>query len=78
MQRILDAQSGPDLAQTLEAYLDCGCDAQRTAQELHVHRSTLYYRLDRVRAIADVDLADGFVRRELHTALRVATLAGLR
>ena len=78
VQRILDAQSGPDLAQTLEAYLDCGCDAQRTAQELHVHRSTLYYRLDRVRAIADVDLADGFVRRELHTALRVATLAGLR
>ncbi|MFF3027114.1 PucR family transcriptional regulator [Microbacterium sp. NPDC057944] len=78
VQRILDAQSGPDLAQTLEAYLDFGCDAQRTAQELHVHRSTLYYRLDRVRAIADVDLADGFVRRELHTALRVATLAGLR
>lgn len=78
VRRILDAQSGPDLAQTLEAYLDFGCDAQRTAQELHVHRSTLYYRLDRVRAIADVDLADGFVRRELHTALRVATLAGLR
>lgn len=78
VQRLLAAQSGPDLAQTLEAYLDCGCDAQRTAQELHVHRSTLYYRLDRVRAIADVDLADGFVRRELHTALRVATLAGLR
>lgn len=78
VRRVLDAQSGPDLAQTLEAYLDCGCDAQRTAQVLHVHRSTLYYRLDRVRAIADVDLADGDVRRELHTALRVATLAGLR
>ncbi|MDQ4215474.1 helix-turn-helix domain-containing protein [Microbacterium capsulatum] len=78
VQRILAAQSGPDLAHTLEAYLDCGCDAQRTAQELHVHRSTLYYRLDRIRAIADVDLADGGVRRELHTALRVATLASLR
>ncbi|MFC4137575.1 MULTISPECIES: CdaR family transcriptional regulator [unclassified Microbacterium] len=78
IQRLLDNQSGPDLAETLEAYLDCGCDAQRTAQELHVHRSTLYYRLDRVRAITDVDLADGHVRRELHTALRVATLAGLR
>ncbi|GAA5199080.1 helix-turn-helix domain-containing protein [Microbacterium jejuense] len=78
VQRLLDNQSGPDLAETLEAYLDCGCDAQRTAQELHVHRSTLYYRLDRVRAIADIDLSDGSVRRELHTALRVATLAGLR
>jgi len=78
VQRLLQAQSGPDLAETLEAYLDCGCDAQRTAQELHIHRSTLYYRLDRVKAIADVDLADGLMRRELHTALRVATLAGLR
>lgn len=78
VQQLLAEQSGPDLAQTLEAYLDCGCDAQRTAQELHVHRSTLYYRLDRVRAIADVDLSDGLVRRELHTGLRVATLAGLR
>ncbi|MFC9985235.1 PucR family transcriptional regulator [Microbacterium keratanolyticum] len=78
LQRLLTAQSGPDLAQTLEAYLDYGCDAQRTAQQLHVHRSTLYYRLDRVRAIAEVDLSDGAVRRELHTALRIATLAGLR
>lgn len=78
VQRLLAAQSGPDLAQTLEAYLDYGCDAQRTAQQLHVHRSTLYYRLDRVRAIAEVDLSEGSVRRELHTALRIATLAGLR
>ncbi|WP_370935035.1 PucR family transcriptional regulator [Amycolatopsis sp. cg13] len=78
VRRLLDAQSGPDLAQTLETYLDCGCDAQRTALTLHVHRSTLYYRLDRVRAVADVDLADGKVRRELHTGLRIATLAGLR
>lgn len=78
VQRLLAAQSGPDLAQTLEAYLDYGCDAQRTAQQLHVHRSTLYYRLDRVRAITEVDLSEGAVRRELHTALRIATLAGLR
>ncbi|GLY68951.1 PucR family transcriptional regulator [Amycolatopsis taiwanensis] len=78
VQRLLETQSGPDLAQTLEKYLDCGCDAQRTAQELHVHRSTLYYRLDRVRAITGADLSDGGVRRELHTGLRVATLAGLR
>ena len=78
VQRLLAEQSGPDLAQTLEAYLDWGCDAQRTAQELHVHRSTLYYRLDRVRAIADIDLSDGLVRRELHAGLRIATLSGLR
>lgn len=70
--------AGTGLADTLEAYLDNGADAQQTARSLHIHRSTLYYRLDRIRVIVDADLADGGVRRELHTALRVATLAGLR
>lgn len=75
---LMTAASGPDLAETLEAYLDSGADAQQTAVRLHIHRSTLYYRLDRIRAIINADLADGEVRRELHVALRVATLAGLR
>lgn len=75
---LIRLSSGSGLAETLEAYLDNGADAQQTARSLHIHRSTLYYRLDRIRAIVEADLADGAVRRELHTALRVATLAGLR
>lgn len=75
---LMGNSGGPDLAETLESYLDNGADAQLTAQRLHIHRSTLYYRLDRIRAIVSADLADGKVRRELHTALRVAALAGLR
>ncbi|MFV0373165.1 helix-turn-helix domain-containing protein [Microbacterium sp.] len=75
---LITATAGPDLAETLEAYLDSGADAQQTAQNLHIHRSTLYYRLDRIRAIVDADLGDGQVRRELHTSLRIAALAGLR
>ncbi|OYO25152.1 PucR family transcriptional regulator [Enemella dayhoffiae] len=68
---------GPDLVATVERYLSCGGDAQQTARELTIHRSTLYYRLDRVRDRLSVDLADGQVRRELHTGLRIARLAGL-
>lgn len=75
---LVDESIGPDLAHTLEAYLDSGADAQRTAQALHIHRSTLYYRLDRIKALIDADLSDGTLRRDLHTGLRVATLAGLR
>ncbi|MEV5411179.1 helix-turn-helix domain-containing protein [Thermopolyspora sp. NPDC052614] len=78
IQHLLRVSSGADLAATLEAYLDNGADAQRTARTLHIHRSTLYYRLDRIREIVGADLSDGRVRRELHTALRVATLARLR
>lgn len=75
--RLLDAASGPDLAATLEVYLNCSGDGQETARRLMIHRSTLYYRLDRLHKITGVDLHDGEVRRELHTALRVAQLAGL-
>jgi hypothetical protein len=75
--RILEAQSGIDLAQTLNAYLDFGGDAQATAKHLHIHRSTFYYRLDKIREVTDLNLADGEIRRDLHTGLRIAHLAGL-
>ncbi len=77
VRRLIAPGSGPDLPATVEAYLDCGADAQATALRLQIHRSTLYYRLDRAREVAGVDLRDGAVRRELHTGLRVARLAGL-
>lgn len=75
---LLSAGLGDEAIATLEAYLAHGGDAAATARALHIHRSTLYYRLDRIRAVGDLDLADGVVRRELHTGLRVAELAGLR
>lgn len=78
LQRLLAVDGGPDLVATLECYLDNAGDAQATARQLMLHRSTLYYRLDRVKQIADIDLGRGDVRREMHTALRVATLAQLR
>ncbi|MCX5563525.1 CdaR family transcriptional regulator [Streptomyces sp. NBC_00038] len=74
---LVDPASGPDLATTLEVYLDCGADGQETARRLMIHRSTLYYRLDRARKVTGADLHDGAVRRELHTGLRVARLAGI-
>lgn len=78
VRNLLAEPTGEEMAATLESYLDNGADAQRTARMLHIHRSTLYYRLDRIRAIIEADLSDGIVRHELHTALRVARLTGLR
>ncbi|TDB85011.1 PucR family transcriptional regulator [Actinomadura sp. KC216] len=78
LQNLLAVEGGPDLITTLECYLDNACDAQATARELMVHRSTVYYRLDRIRKIGKIDLNCGSARREMHTALRVATLARLR
>ncbi len=76
VQRLCDPRVAASLATTLETYLDCGCDAQQAAQVLHIHRSTLYYRLDRVRTLTGADLSDGATRRDLHTGLRLARLTG--
>ena len=74
---LLAAVDSPVLLHTLDAYLTAGGDAQQTSRTLNIHRSTLYYRLDKLRALIDGDLADGTLRRELHTGLRMAQLAGL-
>lgn len=58
--------------QTLLAYLDCGGDAARTCEALHIQRATLYYRLNRVKEIAgDGVLTDGWERTSAHVALRL-------
>ncbi len=78
VRRVLTTGLSSELLRTLETYLDCGADAQRTAAALHIHRSTFYYRLDRLKERLDVDLDDGRTRSELHVGLRVARLARLR
>jgi hypothetical protein len=60
---------------TLETYLDFGGDAKRTAAHLHLHRTTLYYRLGRVREALGADLDDGLTRLDLHLALKHRRLA---
>ena len=57
---------------TARALLDNGGDVARTAGQLHIHRTTLYYRLDRIEALTGVDLKAGPGRDDLHMALRLA------
>lgn len=77
IQRLIEAPNGRELAATLETYLDNGGEIQRTARRLNIHRSTLYYRLDRIREVTGSDIADGATRLDLHAGLRVARLAAL-
>jgi PucR family transcriptional regulator, proline-responsive transcriptional activator len=62
--------SAPMLLMTLEVFLDLAGDVQAVAKRLNLHRSSLYYRLDRIAHLTGVDLADGLVRLELHLALK--------
>ncbi len=61
---------------TLECYLDGGCDAQVTAGKLHLHRGTLYYRLQKAQEAAGIDLRNGEDRLSAHVGFKLARLAG--
>jgi hypothetical protein len=59
---------------TIRAYLDCGANAQQAAALLHIHRTTLYWRLARAADLLAVDLSRGDDRLRLHLALKLAEL----
>jgi sugar diacid utilization regulator len=55
---------------TLAQYFDAGCDADRAAASLCVHRNTVKYRLKRIRDILGHDIIDGATRLDLHLATK--------
>jgi sugar diacid utilization regulator len=65
-----DAQKHADLVRTLSQYLECGGSYDETAAALVIHRSTLRYRLGRIREITQLDLNDVDSRLNLHVATR--------
>jgi DNA-binding PucR family transcriptional regulator len=74
-----DSRHDSGLLITLAQYFDSGCSIDRAAAELSVHRSTLKYRLKRIRELLSRDLNDGPTRLNLHLATRVwLTLESLR
>lgn len=60
--------------ETARAYLRHGANAQKTAAALHVHRTTLYWRLDNIERLVGIDLSDGDDRFRLHLALKLKEL----
>jgi purine catabolism regulator len=72
--RALRAEDGADLFHTLEVYLDLGGSGVSAADALHIHRSTLNYRLGRITELTHVELGDPLQRVNLHTALKLIRL----
>ncbi|MGQ0779272.1 MAG: PucR family transcriptional regulator [Pseudonocardiales bacterium] len=68
-----DATKGAQLVETLRGYLKCGGNYDRTAKTLSVHRSTLRYRLQRIREVSGHDLNHPDTRFNLQLATRAWT-----
>jgi len=65
-----DRRRHSELVRTLFEYLECGGNYDNAATALVIHRSTLRYRLARIREIADLDLTDVDTRLNLQVATR--------
>ena len=66
--------------QTARTFLDSAGNTAVTAARLRIHRSTLYYRLNKIERITGLSLEDGVNRLTLHLGLKVAEFCahGLR
>lgn len=74
-----DDRKGSELVHTLSRYLECGGNYEATATALSVHRSTLKYRLQRIREISGHSLTDPDTAFNLQLAARGwQTLQGLQ
>jgi len=60
--------------ETIETYLDSGGQARSACERLHIHRTTLYYRLENMPPLVRDALDDGMKRSTLHLALKLARL----
>jgi sugar diacid utilization regulator len=64
-----------ELLRTLESYLGHGGSPSRTAGALSVHVNTVYYRLERLRALLGDDFASPYRALDFQIALRAHRLA---
>ena len=73
LRKLLNERNS-DLFITLETYLDAGGNSVQTAESLHIHRSTLHYRLARIKEICNADLSSPATRLNLQIALKLLRL----
>jgi sugar diacid utilization regulator len=65
-----DASRNSEMVLTLSEYLECGGNYDESAAALHIHRSTLRYRLARIAELTGHDLRNVDTRFNLHAATR--------
>lgn len=50
-----DIQKGTELLKTISVYFDCLLDSNTAAERLHIHRNSLYKRLEKIREISGIN-----------------------
>ncbi|HYL71584.1 MAG TPA: helix-turn-helix domain-containing protein, partial [Candidatus Dormibacteraeota bacterium] len=66
-----DERTGGELMATLNAFFACHGSPTETAQQLHLHRNTVLYRLRRIEEVGNLNLDDPGTRLNLNLCLRI-------
>ncbi|MDR1238415.1 MAG: helix-turn-helix domain-containing protein [Propionibacteriaceae bacterium] len=66
-----DRLHGSELSKTLRVYLENDKNIERCTQLLHLHRSSVYYRLNRVKELAHLNIDDPEVSFQLLCSYRI-------
>lgn len=69
-----DAQNNSQLYETLKMYLDCNCNAKKTAERLYIHYKTVLYRLDKIRNQFGIDLESSNSRLYIELGIQLLDL----
>jgi purine catabolism regulator len=66
-----DRRTDNDLVVTLDTYFGCNGNLSEAARQLHLHRNSLLYRLERIQEVLHVNLEDADTRLSLQVALKM-------
>ena len=64
-----DRENNTDYCRTLYSYINCGMNAMKCARELYIHRTTMVYRLNRIREMTGLDLEDAREMLYIHLSM---------
>lgn len=74
LQQLRAADPDGLLLQTVTSYLAHACSGPAAADDLHIHRTTLYYRLSKITELTGLDLGNGSTRLALHLGITMMAL----
>ena len=66
-----DRHHQSELLVTLNTLIDYGCNYKETCEALHIHRNTLSYRIERIKAITQLELNEPKVQFDLAYSFRI-------
>lgn len=71
-----DRENRTFFLETLYHYLKNMKNPTKTSEELHIHRNTLFYRIDKIKTILGITLEDGYVAAEILFSVKMLFYIG--